>query len=136
MRSLSVPLVVGLVVVAVAGCSGPVNSITQRQVRQLHTGMSTAEVETLLGPPVSTLTDYDGGWPKHSDGADLLWDYTGNGPKDVFRGIRLMMEFSHGRLVYAYAYRKPLYNASTRLFTLDPDGRMVEGNEFANWFRP
>ena len=114
------------------GCSGNTWQISCGQLRSLRVGMSYADVETILGPPASRSSEDMRDRQVYKD-VDTVWAYHTDGVVDELRAVRLAAEFSKGKLVTAYSYRRE--DRPNEVFRLDDDG-VFEGKEFRRWFCP
>jgi hypothetical protein len=125
----------GAGLVATISCGGPISRVTHTQLRGLRVGMSTAEVEGLIGPPATTLPG-DRGPENERPQVDMVWNYATDGFVDTFRAVRLRLELSKGTLVYATSYHRQEDDSTPELFTLNTDGRIEESKDIEKWFRP
>src|SRR5437899_2616320 len=119
-----------------AGCSGNTWRITCDQLRALRIGMSTGEVEKIVGPPASQVSE-DGSRRQVRRQVDLAWFYQTDRVLDTIRAVRLRLEFTKGKLAYATSYRRNWYDdRENQIFLLNEDGSLHEGREFSRWFCP
>jgi len=124
---------IGIILLASSvGCSGNTWHISCDQLRSLKVGMSYADVETILGPPASRSSEDMRDRQVYKD-VDTVWAYHTDGVVDELRAVRLAAEFSKGKLVTAYSYRRE--DRPNEVFRLDDDG-VFEGKEFRRWFCP
>jgi outer membrane protein assembly factor BamE (lipoprotein component of BamABCDE complex) len=113
---------------SLSGCTSPPQRITCDLLRQVRPGMTPAEVEKLLGSPVSSHVQ-DMRLNPPSVQFDTSWHYT---PWEWLSAtsVTLTVRFNQNRLVSADSYyRSPLQDAPEMVFRLDAT-EMREGPSF------